>query len=199
MEMTTFYDKSILPQITHQPAENECHGDGVCLKYVSDDIPHYTGIQYYNCKFKCQPKKCHNFIICGEMLPEHLFFNVDNSLLCPLCECNYGKLTNVNEKQECFVCFEESIGVLQQCGHFICATCFVKINEGGLVPKFPESMKQYENEFFDTPCGDLYLRWHTYPEINLYIQKYDKWSKRQSEKHNKLCPFCRGNNLVFKN
>lgn len=111
-----------------------CPGQGCCLRQA-DCIGGYERI--IECSHNCQPMKCPNYVVCGEIYPSH--FDGCWGKTCMYCDQGFGKiLTFKTEKQECFVCLEEMEIFVQMpnCTHFLCIACFRHIHHPVMNPEF---------------------------------------------------------------
>jgi len=170
-----------------------CNGDGTCLKQSSIKNPQYSRIKHDHviCNHNCVAILCHNYIVCKSNGPQKLFNRIGKDT-CFTCNLTFNKLTIIQENRQCPVCLKTKQGVIQKCGHFICADClhkiyFVQDDE----PEFPESMLEFEEEYFNN-VNDK--KWSKYPEIMKYEYNYEVWESAMSSKQVIRCPECGANN-----
>ena len=76
------------------------------------------------CKFKCKPMKCPNYVVCGKKAPEWLYDC--HAGKCGMTCRNFDVVTRNNENnEECPVCFDnpDLFVKFPTCEHYFCGTC----------------------------------------------------------------------------
>lgn len=96
----------------------DCQGRGDCI--IQDDS--ITGYSNKPCPHNCQLVECHNFKICGEKRPQNILDC--HRGMCFDCKLVYGKVTFLNEKEDCPICFLNKDMVEIMCGHKLCLDCW---------------------------------------------------------------------------
>jgi hypothetical protein len=183
----------ILPKMTTQ---RTCSGDGDCLTQTFDENT-YGKNPEYSCQHDCQPQECPNFRVCGTLAPRW-YFGCHGGR-CWGCKYKFGKnLTFLDEPQECPVCLETGLCVIQpNCSHSICIACFKRTRVNGPPrtgePQFPYPDR--EDEYFETGNESSNPMFHD-PLIVKYNADWnlwqDDWDRRYASEENlRKCPLCR--------
>lgn len=176
-----------------------CTGVGDCLEQNCDRSIDSVYVKYRDviCHHDCQPVKCPNFAVCGEICPQW-YFNCHRGW-CWSCKDMFGKtLTFLEEPAECPICTEVGSCVVQpNCTHSVCITCFKRMRIEGPPrtgePQFPYPDR--EDEYFDTgnePSNPLY---HD-PLVQQYNRDWERWDNEWNYRHGmeenlRKCPLCR--------
>jgi hypothetical protein len=181
-----------------------CTGKGECLEQNCDRSVHelYVKSTDYTCTHNCEPVKCPNFAVCGEICPQWLF-NCHRGR-CIHCKTWFGKdLTFPEEDQYCPICFDTKPSVVQpNCTHSVCIDCFKRTRVDG-PPKNPEPpfpFPEQEDEYFETGPFDPPHPLDTDPVSREAIRSWntamdvweDEWcARRRGEENLRKCPICR--------
>jgi hypothetical protein len=153
----------------------------------------------FDCPYGCELKRCPNYIVCGESLPEYVLDSSDG--LCINCDVFWGawrggkKSLGEFPDTECPVCLEITTCVSQpKCNHHICPDCFKKcwFPSEPPQPKFPYPQDQ-EDEYDNNPDAE---KWQDDPLIKKYHTDFRNWEisceiRYDSNKNLRLCPICR--------
>jgi hypothetical protein len=176
-----------------------CTGLGECLEQNCDRSVHeiYVKSTDYTCTHNCEPVKCPNFAVCGEIGPQWLF-NCHRGR-CIHCKTWFGKdLTFPEEDQYCPICFDTKPSVVQpNCTHSVCIDCFKRTRVDG-PPKNPEPpfpFPEQEDKYFETgnePSNPMY---HD-PLVQQYNRDWERWDNEWNYRHGmeenlRKCPLCR--------
>lgn len=108
--------------------KKSCPGEGHCLRQTR-----WTWIysREGQCEHNCQPRKCPNFIFCGEVYPA--YFHGCWGETCIYCDQTFGKkliFEKKEKKEECPVCLEDKdlFIKLLNCDHFLCLVCYRQLH-----------------------------------------------------------------------
>jgi hypothetical protein len=175
-----------------------CSGSGDCLQQT-DLCGGYGKYADTTCEHNCQPIKCPNFAVCGDMCPQ--WYLDCHGGRCWQCKWRFGKnLTFKEEPEECPVCMDTAPCVVQpDCSHAVCISCFKRCRFDG-PPKAEEPPFPYpdqEDEYFDwDPIqgvqhplynDPLVVAWH-----DDLTRLGNEWSYRyRNEENLRKCPICR--------
>lgn len=97
-------------------------GDSPCQIYCKDD-----------CKYKCELVECNNYKMCGQKRPQHIL-DCHNDM-CLDCALVFGKISFLNEKEDCPICFLNKDMIMISCGkHKVCLECWKNWAETGKIP-----------------------------------------------------------------
>jgi hypothetical protein len=174
-----------------------CTGLGDCLEQNCDRSIDSVYVKYRDviCHHDCEPVKCPNFAVCGEIGPQW-YFNCHRGW-CWSCKDKFGKtLTFLEEPAECPICTEVGSCVVQpNCNHSICITCFKRTRIDGPPrepqPPFPYPDRDDEYNSLDAPAellrDPLVLAWNT----QLEHQDLERSMRYQAEEYLRKCPLCR--------
>jgi hypothetical protein len=172
-----------------------CDGYGDCLCQCEDgnyraDNKH----SFVTCTHRCTPKKCPNFLVCENIVPEWLLLCKGGH--CLKCDMAFGKvLTFSTEDEECPVCLETKPTVkLLNCDHTMCFSCFKRCWDGPPEPPqppfpYPEFEDEFEEDVMNHPLNFD-------PRVIKWYRDMDAWEQRRSaayemERSNRQCPLCR--------
>ena len=174
-----------------------CSGRGDCLTQNCDpSVPDlYVKYRDVTCEHNCEPVKCPNFAMCGEIGPKW-YFGCHGGR-CFHCNMFFGKnLTFPEEPQECPICIDISPCVQQpNCSHAVCIACFRRTRYDGPPreeqPPFPYPDREDEYDSLSPPAellnDPLVIAWND--QLNL---QDDMRSIRYEEEANlRKCPLCR--------
>jgi hypothetical protein len=128
---------------------NSCEGNGQCFVDYSCECECFENCEcmddecncdhkedcYYNahpehkdcviyCRFKkdcCELKKCGNYFLCKNLMPEVMLNRNDG--LCHGCYLQLGHLKK-GDIVECIICCENKENIKLNCGHEMCFGCF---------------------------------------------------------------------------
>jgi hypothetical protein len=116
-----------------------CKGFGECFEqceYNCDNQNHThfnsgetdTIYSQNECSHKCVLVECHNYKVCGQKRPAWVL-DCHNGM-CLDCALMIGKLTFLEQKDDCPVYMEHKEMVQVCCGkHTLCITCWLKMSE----------------------------------------------------------------------
>ena len=149
------------------------------------------------CDRNCQPIKCPNFMVCGDIAPMWYFQCCHGT--CRNCDMMFGKKLDLKEDpEECPVCIEIAPAVVQpNCQHSVCINCFKRCWYGAArndEPRFPYPDR--EDEYFDYEPSYEVHPLYTDPLVVKYHADWNRWdddwnAKRATEGHLRKCPLCR--------
>lgn len=104
---------------------SSCKGDGSCIIQSDYDPDIYI---YTVCPHNCQLVNCHNYRYCGQKRPQWVL-NCDGGM-CKDCAVMIGRLTFMDEVDECPICMESKNMVQISCGrHTLCLECWLHMSE----------------------------------------------------------------------
>jgi hypothetical protein len=178
-----------------------CNGHGHCLCQC-DPGAHVTGCNNsaFTCSHRCTPKKCPNFLVCENIVPEWLLLCKGGH--CLQCDTAFGRvLTFSTEDAECPVCLETKPTVkLLNCEHMMCFSCFKRCWDGPPEPPQPAfPYPELEDEFDEYPTSHPLI---FDPRVIQWHRDMDAWEKRRNtayerERSLRQCPLCRKTMLVY--
>lgn len=123
---------------------SSCKGYGECLEQCDCDDT-CTCEQRYNttmiggneegeiyhrkeCLHNCELVECHNFKLCGKMLPQWIL-NIRHGM-CLDCVLSIGRIKFLNEKDDCPICLIHKDMIEISCGkHKVCVECWKNWSE----------------------------------------------------------------------
>lgn len=130
---------SVIKSRKHIIKYSKCKGNGECLKPTIDNH-FYTRL--LKCRYDCEPEKCPNYKLCGEVGTER-DFDYHNGR-CIHCNIAFGtalifkdnednieaKAEAIKESEECPVCMEKCDLQVQMpsCIHYFCVACICKLH-----------------------------------------------------------------------
>jgi hypothetical protein len=171
---------------------SNCNGDGSCLYQEGEHI--YEKNTDIICLFNCEPVKCPNYLVCGNISPQRILSSHKGT--CFNCRISFGHLEFFTN-EECPICLDTKLCVKQsKCNHKICVDCFKRCHFppywNDPQPQFPydsELEDEYESQF-DLP------RWKNDPLIQKYQEDCNKWElerqiREKNENYLKRCSICR--------
>jgi len=118
---------------------SSCKGDGECLQQCDCDDTcnceqrHNTTMiggnqewEIYHrkeCLHNCELVECHNFKLCGKMLPQWLLYCHNG--MCIDCAVSIGRIKFLNQKDDCPICLINNDMIEISCGkHKVCLECW---------------------------------------------------------------------------
>ena len=142
-----------------------CSGKGECLNqcgHTSDCNEPYHKRDDMTCEFNCQPMKCPNYLVCGDVAPK--WYYACHWGTCWDCKNRFGKQRVLEfSEDECPVCLETKTCVnMLNCSHKQCIDCFKRCQYGEkkLRPEFPlpeDKWDDYEEGLLDN--HPLIVKW----------------------------------------
>ena len=106
---------------------NTCSGDGSCLRQTT--LTTYHSDPETICEFGCQPIKCPNYILCGNMNPQCILSCHHG--LCTSCDILFGTwrgskgILEISDNAVCSICLKIKQGISQpNCNNILCFKCF---------------------------------------------------------------------------
>jgi hypothetical protein len=174
-----------------------CTGNGSCLTQTTD-CNTYGKDPDFTCTHDCQPVKCPNFAVCGDIAPQ--WYLRCHGGRCVQCKTRFGKdLTFPQEDLDCPICFETKPCVVQpNCTHVVCIKCFKRMRVDGPPrtgqPQFPYPDR--EDEYFDHLPLQPRHPLDSDPLVVKYHRDYERWEEERgrqwvAEEHLRKCPMCR--------
>ncbi len=173
-----------------------CTGNGDCLTQCGHNRECnelYHKIEDMTCEFNCEPMKCPNYLICGDISPKW-YFNCHWGT-CLHCKFMFGKQKILAfSESECPVCLETKQCVtLLNCEHKECVDCFKRAWYGAKTQQPPFPIPELEEEYYDTSDED---RWRENHLVVKWWNDIEKWEdttseERSREKYLRCCPLCR--------
>jgi hypothetical protein len=170
-----------------------CRGDGSCLEQT-DLHNGYKKNEDMSCSHNCQPMKCPNYLICGELMPQWVLCCHKGTSMS--CAVSFGHL-QFFENVECPICLDTKMCVKQKnCDHKICVDCFKRCH----LPSYwsdPQPAFPYDSELEDEYDSHWENpRWRNDPLIQKYNDDFDRWElereiREANESYLKVCPLCR--------
>lgn len=171
---------------------SNCSGKGDCLNQIGCNPSIYEKPQT-PCPYNCEPKKCPNFEVCGNIEAEWCI-NLKGNQACLGCWSKHFNRLEFSENEECIICNETTKCVKQlNCSHKTCITCFKRCYYGEKPPPQPEFpysedvYQRYENNDQEI-LND--------PKVKQWLKDLDTWDfneckKRRQEEYLRKCPMCR--------
>lgn len=174
-----------------------CNGNGSCLTQTTD-CNTYGKDPDFTCTHDCQPVKCPNFALCGDISPQ--WYLRCHGGRCVRCKTWFEKdLTFPQEDLDCPICLETKPCVVQpNCTHVVCIECFKRMRVDGPPPigqpQFPYPDR--EDEYFDHLPLQPRHPLDSDPLVVKYHRDYERWEEERgrqwiAEEHLRKCPMCR--------
>jgi hypothetical protein len=119
-----------------------CFGDGKCMTECNDrycyklhEISKYKFCKK-ECKNKCELIMCKNWVHCNSTLPAYCYKKSKFTTNGVCNECNILKVTFLNEKRECFICYEIKYMIVTDCNHEMCFGCLFNLDYDNTICPF---------------------------------------------------------------
>jgi hypothetical protein len=120
-----------------------CFGDGKCMKLCNTNIcfkPHEISKYKFcktECKNKCELIMCKNWVHCKYAFPAYCCNNNMKFMKDGVCNhCRIFDITFLNEKRECFMCFDIKYMIVTECNHEMCFDCLFNLDPDNTICPF---------------------------------------------------------------